>query len=796
VTTTTNQIDGRSAALVALAVAIMVALVVAWRIDAEATTVPPGDTFTLRVADEDGDPISGATVEQGDTMSTTDAGGEARFELHEPVLAVVTADGMLADAVVIGVPGTNNVSLRLLAREGPNGTRTVMQFGGDFMMGRRYQEPILDGTAVVTDAESARAVVAEIAPLFSLADLASVNFESVAGTLADEDAHVGKLYLLQSPPEAVAALDELGVNVANMGNNHVNDWDEAGIASTIRILDDAGIAHPGAGLTESEALQPVIVTAGDLEVGLVAMTTVSGEYVNDRLPDATAPIPATAAPSELWQYEARTFGFGSPGDANYVASAQRRPGPMWRLFDELEPSLSTADAADLWQAISRVYPELLDSVARHGHGGAAHYSPAAVAASVAAARKAGADVVVVQLHGGPQFAAVPSAFFTSAARAAVDAGADLVVGHHPHVLQGFEFYKGKLIAYSLGNFVFDEDFLSTHPSAILRTVFEGTDLIDTTVYPVMVDDYRPMAVGGAVADRILAQMSEASLQEAVSVQTADAGVGATPTKGAATATVAVASGRGTIVPAQEPITMPLTLETDVPTALDGTLVAIDDGAAGLTLGRDLFGYGDLEDVGADGAVAGGLEWSLPPDSLEIDRTSPVGMWTARIDRTSQHLTDATVRTAARISLPAHRWFDAGGAPLDGPPAYSVRLWGRRVGAGIPFVRIWYYAFDDTDPTREPDSARLDTVDIPLPLANDGEWHELWLDVGRPPEGANTGFFGVGLAPPESQSGTVWIDGLQVVEWRKADSMPAGTWIPTDYVRADRDRSVELTVAAQ
>ena len=87
-----------------------------------------------------------------------------------------------------------------------------------------------------------------------------------------------------------------------------------------------------------------------------------------------------------------------------------------------------------------------------------------------------------------------------------------MVGHHPHVLQGFEIYNDTLIAYSLGNFVFDQDFLSTHPSALLRTVFEGDELISASVYPVIVDDYRPVAATGDVAEKIISQMNEASLQ--------------------------------------------------------------------------------------------------------------------------------------------------------------------------------------------------------------------------------------------------------------------------------------------
>ncbi len=73
------------------------------------------------------------------------------------------------------------------------------------------------------------------------------------------------------------------------------------------------------------------------------------------------------------------------------------------------------------------------------------------------AAKQQADVVVVILHGGQEYDPAPTAAQQTAARRAVDAGADLVVGHHPHVLQPTEVYKGKLIAYSLGDFVFDID---------------------------------------------------------------------------------------------------------------------------------------------------------------------------------------------------------------------------------------------------------------------------------------------------------------------------------------------------
>jgi hypothetical protein len=201
----------------------------------------------------------------------------------------------------------------------------------------------------------------------------------------------------------------------------------------------------------------------------------------------------------------------------------------------------------------------------------------------------------------------------------------------------------------------------------------------------------------------------------------------------------------------------------------------------------------MEDLTADGTDAGAVEWALPPDSRGVDLASPEGPWIVRLDRTSQHKAEIIARTAARVSLPAHRWFDAAGTPVDGEATYSIRVWGKRVGAGIPFVRVVFYEFDDTDPTREPESTSLHTTNIELPLVNDGDWHELWVEIPALPAEANAALVGVGLSPPESQSGTVWIDGLEVVEWRSADETPRGTWVTADYVASASDTSVSLTV---
>lgn len=77
-------------------------------------------------------------------------------------------------------------------------------------------------------------------------------------------------------------------------------------------------------------------------------------------------------------------------------------------------------------------------------------------AAIQALKDAGADVIVVSFHWGTEKENYPDETQQALAHAAIDQGADLVLGHHPHVLQGIEKYQGKYIVYSLGNFCFEE----------------------------------------------------------------------------------------------------------------------------------------------------------------------------------------------------------------------------------------------------------------------------------------------------------------------------------------------------
>ena len=149
--------------------------------------------------------------------------------------------------------------------------------------------------------------------------------------------------------------------------------------------------------------------------------------------------------------------------------------------------------------------------AGEGTPGVAWGTPDVIRRDVTAAR-ARADVVVVALHAGGEYLAMPNPVQRELAYAAADAGAALVLGAHPHVLQGIELYNRTPIVYSLGNFVFDLDEddrrqpgLPTLLSAILRVRLGRDGVRALEVQPVIIDqrDGRPLPVAGAAARPVL-----------------------------------------------------------------------------------------------------------------------------------------------------------------------------------------------------------------------------------------------------------------------------------------------------
>jgi len=112
-----------------------------------------------------------------------------------------------------------------------------------------------------------------------------------------------------------------------------------------------------------------------------------------------------------------------------------------------------------------------------------------VVADIRAARAAGADLVIPFMHWGWEREPQPTERQRQLARTMIDAGADLVIGGHPHITQGAEYYQGKLIVYSLGNFVFDGfETPETRRGWLLRVTVDRSGLIAWDTLAADMDD--------------------------------------------------------------------------------------------------------------------------------------------------------------------------------------------------------------------------------------------------------------------------------------------------------------------
>ncbi len=205
---------------------------------------------------------------------------------------------------------------------------------------------------------------------------------------------------IPAPPADPAHLDALaraGVGVATLAGNHIFDSGPNGVADTIAALHELGIATTGAGMTIDEARSPAIVEAGGRRVG-----TLSYNCVGPRESRATSRKAGAAPLDVLTHYE---LDYAGPG------------GPP--------------------KAYTFVTPDSLE-----------------VLRSDVLALRETVDVVVVAFHKGiGHVPVVVPAYERELARTAIDCGADIVVGHHAHILRGIEVYRGKPVFHGLGNFV-------------------------------------------------------------------------------------------------------------------------------------------------------------------------------------------------------------------------------------------------------------------------------------------------------------------------------------------------------
>jgi poly-gamma-glutamate capsule biosynthesis protein CapA/YwtB (metallophosphatase superfamily) len=124
------------------------------------------------------------------------------------------------------------------------------------------------------------------------------------------------------------------------------------------------------------------------------------------------------------------------------------------------------------------------------------------------------DHIIVSFHWGEELNAFPVEYQKNYAHLAIDNGADIILGHHPHILQGIEVYKNKIIIYSLGNFIFASYSNKAADSILLNLLFSKSGITDVKVDPINVNNYEvqfiPQLLDGNKKTKVIDYLNQIS----------------------------------------------------------------------------------------------------------------------------------------------------------------------------------------------------------------------------------------------------------------------------------------------
>jgi poly-gamma-glutamate capsule biosynthesis protein CapA/YwtB (metallophosphatase superfamily) len=409
-------------------------------------------SITGRVLSESGEGLAGASIrldgqsaisdETGRFTLNTEPAGIYRLDYsankHFPIIHSYSALEFSTQQASLPTAAITVPEVTLVERiDG----RIMLAIGGDTMMGRRYSEPSDNEPALIREGFRTTDTVGllrYIRPYLEQADFTTVNLETqVIDGIPTKNAP--KSFVFYTPPEALLALKESGVDYVALANNHTYDYLSYGLESTIDALEASGLAWSGAGLTEAQALAPYRTRVGGNPLSFLSYLGWAGNFTPNQVAMGT---------------EKGGAAFGTTANINRTVSAEVDQG----------------------------------------------FLP------------------IVQYHGSREYTDEPTLVTETRLKQAVDDGAVLAIGHHPHVTQGFELYKGKLIAWSMGNFMFDQFHYATKRSYLLYVWMDGGRLHRAEVMPLRIKGYVPVPATDTFRQSVLKRVKELSGRRGIALQ--------------------------------------------------------------------------------------------------------------------------------------------------------------------------------------------------------------------------------------------------------------------------------------
>ena len=260
---------------------------------------------------------------------------------------------------------------------------------------------------------------------------------------------------MRADPALAGELAWAGFDMVALANNHTGDYGVHGMQLTMQHVRDAGLVGAGAGGSLAEAREAKFLETATARVALISLASsyrphMAAGHSRDNIPARPGLNPlrvSTTYELPAGEFEAmrgvgEALGLFVDQDGNPTGTDDDRPGEF-RLFNQwFAPGERAAIRTRANQADVDAIAAVVNNASRL------------------------ADYVIVTIHAHQQLGRreVPAEFLQPFARAMIDAGADVFVGHGPHVLRGIELYAGKPILYSLGDFMFQNETLLRLPT--------------------------------------------------------------------------------------------------------------------------------------------------------------------------------------------------------------------------------------------------------------------------------------------------------------------------------------------
>lgn len=651
------------------------------------------------ITDLNGDGIANANIDAivpgSGSVAETTADQQGRFdipELSRPAWIRVTASDFIPRTTAVE-PGANR-HIALTPRDG----FASFSFGGDVMFGRRFYEdddPLEPHFQIRPEERDTahQSILQYISPLLQDADITSVNLETPLTTTAWR--HPSKAYTFTSHPTAATAMEQAGIDYAALANNHAFDALTPGLEETAQALDGVGIETSGAGESSEEAWEPTYIETQGLTAGFISCATITGDqYDIDWAADSGSSTTHSVTADDIPE-TAATGTLKLSGDVGVAAATET---------------------------------QLTDRVS---------------------AASANADIVVVQIHGGNEYQREPTAKIERLTDAAISAGADVVVNHHPHITGGLERRDGALVAWTLGNLVFDQEFWVTFPSNILTVHVTDEGITRAYVDPVLIEGYVPKGIVGKPRKWQLRQTAALSSEQF-------------------TLRGGTVEYRAAVDSEVQTETQTLERSGTIYARESGWVNRIIDGDSSIELGRDLLPTGAFDNPDIDDRQHEGALWrfSRGPDSngpsFGHDESGGV-----RLSRTADSTQRSILTTAERV-------------PLAGPTTLLGR-YRHETDSRLELLVRWYESVGGSE---------VDSVSVDLDQT--AGWGRLEQALERP-DGAEYIRFYFRLYPHEKGAErSAQLDDIRLIEWTDAE----GGSKSHDYLRLQDTATIEFATNSQ